>query len=97
MSKQFYIGQRVRIAVAPNFPSLVGAEAVITSALHGTYSKLTGDFFEGHDIEIIGDGGQDWCAEPWKLEPLIPDGHRSGDYSYTELMDRLKAGEVECV
>lgn len=65
----------------------------------------------GHDSDIqiiyatdwVGGSGASYPASfashgiSGNYEPIVPDGHRSGDYSYTELMDRLKAGEVECV
>jgi hypothetical protein len=28
-----------------------------------------------------------------QLEPILPDGHRAGDYSLSELLDRCTAGE----
>ena len=34
---------------------------------------------------------------PELWEPVIPEGAAPSELSYTELMDRLKAGEVECV
>lgn len=27
------------------------------------------------------------------LEPILPDGHRAGDYSLSDLLDRCRAGE----
>ena len=27
------------------------------------------------------------------IEPILPDGHRAGDYSLSELIDRCRAGE----
>jgi hypothetical protein len=88
MSK-FFVGQRVRIArdLWGETPELVGKESVVTST-----SLVDADGFE---IQLAID--RECFFHPSELEPVIPSGHRSGDYSYTELMDRCRAGEVECV
>ena len=98
MSK-FHIGQRVRIRFCYRpgvYGDSSGQEGVIWEEIVG--------HSEGHGwaVEIAGrgrlreNGWPHWYGDE-QLDPILPSGHRSGDYSYTELMDRLKAGEVECV
>jgi hypothetical protein len=87
---QFRVGQRVRIArdLCGDTPELVGLESVVVGI--GTI-----DLGDGFEIELaITDES---AFHPDELEPVVPSGHRTGDYTFRELMDRLKAGEVECV
>ena len=37
--------------------------------------------------------GEEWVLPEYGLEPIIPDGHRAGDYSLSELLDHCKQGE----
>jgi hypothetical protein len=96
MSK-FFVGQRVRVVA--NSPRR-GCEARIVGRSFSHHLRLgLGDYW---DCNVDGWGERDsdgigFAYTDDQLEPILPSGHRSGDYSYTELMDRLKAGEVECV
>lgn len=98
MSK-FFVGQRVRVA-RPDSGSLrrgliVGDQGVVVS----------GDRLVDAYVSVAGKTNTKACGGPMndfpmfddELEPILPSGHRASDYSYTELMGRLKAGEVECV
>lgn len=104
MSK-FFVGCRVRLRYVrePSFNSLVGTEGTVTGV--GTYppglyeedgvTRLrarSGDYQVRLDAHKDGSGY--FVAD--QLEPIVPP-HEASQYSYTELMDRLKAGEVECV
>jgi hypothetical protein len=42
---------------------------------------------------VLDTGSYDLCAHESTLEPILPEGHRAGDYSLSELMDRCKHGE----
>lgn len=56
-----------------------------------------GEGYDENGWEITYQAGMVVYNVPWDWKPILPSGHRSGDYSYTELMDRCRAGEVECV
>ena len=88
---EYRIGQRVRVryAVFPVAKKFVGMETHITEGLR----ERAGGQWVGYRVAL----DENFAPRHDQLEPIVPDGHRSGDYSYTELMDRLKAGEVECV
>lgn len=99
----FKVGQRVRI-VGPSTSASIGREATVVSDLRfGPIFTQDGQIDASYyliSIRGIGeraDDGRRHARMPHHLEPIVPDGHRSGDYTFRELMDRLKAGEVECV
>lgn len=93
MSK-FFVGQRVRHRYSCTGRVPAGAEGSVAEIDPG-HETLDGV----GDCRVLWDGLD--ATNLWsvfdQLEPILPSGHRSGDYSYPELMDRLKAGEVECV
>ncbi|OBU59202.1 hypothetical protein [Stenotrophomonas maltophilia] len=84
MSK-FFVGQRVRIKVSPEFPHLVGAEA-----------KIIGDgFYADEPIwDIRAAGEDDWYVEKDDaeevLEPILPEGSAPSEYTFQQLMDNLQ-------
>jgi hypothetical protein len=95
---RFFVGQRVRV-VANSSPR------------HGCEARILGRSFSHHlrfglgyywDCNVDGWGERDsdglgFAYADDQLEPIQPSGAAPSSYSYTELMDRLKAGEVECV
>lgn len=92
MSK-FFVGCMARV---------VAAEDSFAKALIGEPVRIvvSGRNFRKEEVWGIdkkSPGGLTIAFRDFELEPILPSGHRTGDYSYTELMDRLKAGEVECV
>ncbi|MET3929542.1 hypothetical protein ABIE51_001429 [Lysobacter sp. OAE881] len=97
----FYVGQRVRIVRTYVYPQLLGVEAVIRTPLIRGRRNRDGFEWDGYGLSVAAGPlhveNTQIIASPDQLEPILPSGHRSGEYSYTELMDRLKAGEVECV
>lgn len=40
---------------------------------------------------VVASGLPSW-AYSHQLEPILPEGHRAGDYSFRELMDRCREG-----
>lgn len=94
MSKKLYIGQRARVVyvrVSWSDAWRPGAEVVVAG-----YASLTAQGNPADYLVTCADGG---TAAPLadQLSPIIPEGAAPSELSYTELMDRLKAGEVECV
>lgn len=91
MSK-YQIGQKVRVAFAETLEGsgYVGRVGTITEIYSGHFEDVYGlditpleeDYFEN----VVWGWGED------QLTPAIPP-HEASQYSYTELMDRLKAGE----
>ena len=89
MSK-FFVGQRVRVV----------AEA---SADYGKETHIRGfrmfpDGDPGWEVDLpllFGPvaGYTHAVHRPHNLEPILPDGHRAGDYSLSQLLDRCKQGE----
>lgn len=98
---RFFVGQRVVLA-RPMFPENAGKTGRIrgfceVEMLFGGVADCEVDWDDGDRDGFPGsDGFRHWTATH-QLEPILPSGHRSGDYSFTELMDRCRAGEVECV
>lgn len=88
----FFVGQRVRVKWTdePFAVQLIGSEARII----GEMMLLDVEAWE-LDIECPRGGG--WLVEKAYasecLTPILPDGHRAGDYSLTELLDQCRAGE----
>ena len=92
---KFFVGQRVRIIRVHRFPHLLGAEARVTEI--GVLAMMKdGALIEGCvklDIPAPGFPGQFVAPPPDWIEPILPEGHRAGDYSLSELLDRCRAGE----
>ena len=111
MSK-FRVGQRVRKARGERNLGHEGVVVGTTVALMGTrISSVRGSAVVNRDSDIQVRYSSEWVSltgDVWPAtqvaygqaddyDPILPSGHRSGDYTFRELMDRLKAGEVECV
>ncbi|HEY5851961.1 MAG TPA: hypothetical protein VIT62_14500 [Lysobacter sp.] len=94
MSK-FAVGQRVRVLFAhtPMGRPHVGCEAVVTEVWN--HPERTGYGLDCAPIQWDGEGFAAWLDE--QLSPVIPEGHQPSEYSFTELMDKCRAGEVEHV
>lgn len=80
---KFFVGQRVKLA-RPKFPENLGMEGIYLGAAVPSY----------HD-EI--DCSVDWLGK-WpsnysstdRLEPILPEGQKAGDFSYEELLEHLE-------
>lgn len=92
---RFFVGQRVRIIRVERYQHLLGAEARVTK-LDVIAMRFDGSLIDGYvllDIQAPDMPGQFVATSPDFLEPILPDGHRAGDYSLSELLDRCRAGE----
>ena len=92
----FFVGQRVRInyLASPRH----GCEARVIGPLELMSFPQLGIQKLAHDVELLngirtGDSGRQLAYAPHELEPIQPSGHRAGDYSLSELLDRCRAGE----
>lgn len=93
----YQIGQKVRVVWAATLEGSVYVGRI------GTVTEIDTDFWGeplyGLDLIEIEFDEHDGILWGWfgdQLEPAA-DEHKASELSYTELMDRLKAGEVECV
>lgn len=93
---KFFVGQPVRIR-CPG--SDVDGHVTAVKALDVPgYDEYR---FIGVQVDVVNtdsrNGQCPFCVfEYHELEPIVPP-HEASEYTYTELMDRLKAGEVERV
>lgn len=85
MSK-FFVGQRVRVVRPLRKPESLGEERRIEG--FGFWPKSER---RACDCTIRLDDG--YVVAEFQLEPILPDGHRAGDLSFSELMDKCRAGE----
>lgn len=85
MSKLF-VGQRVRIVWAPKYPEFVGVETRIIGIASGVFA------YAGYEW-IVTVNGEQYGANSRSLEPILPEGHRAGDYSLSQLLYRCKQDE----
>lgn len=88
---RFYVGQRVRIIKCEKYHQFLNAETHIV-ALHSEGRDKSGQQFFGIEIGIISPNNLNFVATPDQLEPILTEGHQPAEYSYTELMDRLRSG-----
>lgn len=86
---RFFPGQPVRIRYCISRPELNGVETRVVRGPDRLVSAATLEEYEGYTVEVDPRFG----PKAEQLEPILPDGHRSGDYSLIELMDRCKQGE----
>lgn len=90
---KFFVGQRVRM-VRPDNPRHQGATGRVFFIGPIEWGQVfNGEICVDGDCAVSWDDG-DWTPE-WlsKLEPILPEGHRAGDYSLSELLDRCRAGQ----
>jgi hypothetical protein len=65
----FFVGQRVRIVAAHTYHPMVGVEAVIVSGPHTVQGRFA------WELSVhVPERPFARFAEPWQLEPVIPDG-----------------------
>lgn len=89
---RFFVGQRVRVkwvVDTSRFAKFVGIETHITEMCRPFYSAHQDRVTSGYGVAIdpyFRPGGD-------QLEPIQPSGHRAGDYSLSDLLDRCRAGE----
>jgi hypothetical protein len=81
---KFFVGQRVRVVRNVGFPhplfdQLIGREGVVCD--------LSRQGSGGHHIGLRGFG--DLIFHPDELEPILPDGHRAGDF--TNVQDLIES------
>jgi hypothetical protein len=97
MSK-FRIGMRVRVRYSENaarYGDASGKEGLI-------WQEVNNEHGHGWAVHVDGwspyrpSGYPHWFLDR-QLEPIQPSGAAPSDYSFTELMDRCRAGGVECV
>ena len=78
---KFFVGQRVKLA-RPRYPKNLGIEGrflgYVTPRLN-------------YDCDVDWEGR--WhtnISSSDRLEPILPEGHKAGDFSYEQLLDHLK-------
>lgn len=85
---KFFVGQRVRMIATDNekAKSCVGQE-----------TRIVAEFLSDGHYEEAWDLENGWSVAKRNagafIAPILPDGHRSGDYTLSELLDRCKQGE----
>jgi hypothetical protein len=86
---KFFVGQRVRIVGCANsqMSHHVGKEG----RLLARSVRHIGSWYV--DTAPVARNGKKCSWGENHLEPILPDGHRSGDYTLSELLDRCKQGE----
>ena len=92
---RLFMGQKVRVIRVERYQHLLGAEARVTQ-LDVIGMRLDGSLIDGCvllDIPAPDMPGKFVAPPPDWIEPILPDGHRAGDYSLSELLDRCRAGE----
>lgn len=92
---KFFVGQMVRLIHVedPLDPEAddwgaVGDEGHVVA--EGRY--FSGNPIAGYDCVCHFPSYGGYCAWGWQLEPILPDGHRASEFSFTELMDRCREG-----
>lgn len=86
---EFKIGQLVRVVAAEFRTECVGRAAVVTQLEDwGPFGMFYG--LDISPIECFQGERRAWRA--YQLEPLVDDGHRASEFSFTELMDRCREG-----
>lgn len=98
----FYVGQRVRLArpVYPENRGLTGRIRQFTDPRQlsdGSVGNCCVDWDNGDrdGITILRTGRRAFTNTN-QLEPITPQGHRPAELTFTELMDRCRAGEGVC-
>ena len=97
---KFFVGQRVRILYSLSWPELKGLEGRVTA----TGCTIGGGCYAGRDAVLVApdiwgtayapyigsEGGNIFAPTSDQLEPILPEGHKAGDFSYEKLLDHLK-------
>ena len=97
---KFFVGQRVRILYSHGWPELNNQEGRVV-ALDKVVETGPGTGEQGYHVapDLWGTyiapylglhGGSGFCPRSEQLEPILPEGHKAGDFSYEELLDHLK-------
>ena len=99
---RFFVGQRVVLARSLDLSSraiLYGLQGRIVSFEFNPKGSPCSDGSELHidcDCSVLWEGD---CSDSYQhtlqLEPIIDPGATPSEYSFTELMDRLRSGVVE--
>lgn len=97
---RFFVGQRVRLVRPVKRIEKTGAtgrirgfnpSAVVPGV--GAISVVLVDWDDGERDGPRRLGFSGWATDPNSIEPILPSGHRAGDYSLSDLLDRCRAGE----
>lgn len=87
---RFFVGQRVRVArlITPYV-----AEDEATLGKEGVVNETAcTDMFDRIAVGVTINGDAEWCFLPEELEPILPEGAAPSEFSYPELMDKLRSG-----
>jgi hypothetical protein len=80
---KFFVGQRVKLA-RPKFSKNLGMEGIyLGPASHSYFDEID------CSVNWLGKWPNN-CSSTHRLEPILPEGHKAGDFSYEELLDHLK-------
>lgn len=96
---KFFVGQPVKLMwkrADSTTDRKVGAEgriAVVGPWREGEINFRNRVMTSNSDYLVDWNDGDDSFVLSSQLEPILPDGHRAGDYSLSELLDRCRAGE----
>lgn len=88
---RFFMGQRVRVVSCDDTFDAAAMETVGKEGVVNEFDCVN-EADVGGMIGVTISGNPDWCYHPHEIEPITPEGHQPAEYSYTELMDRLKSG-----
>ncbi len=94
----FFVGQRVRILFSNHWPQLAGQEGRIVRQANGRVDVygVRGAWVvapQCWNSEYPPYGAGHFAPHESQLEPILPEGHRAGDFSFSELMDKCREGE----
>lgn len=90
---KFFVGQRVRLARPDHEENRDRTGRISYIGRFANFTMIRGLICEEGDCVV------DWDNSYWspqfthQLEPILPDGHRAGDYTLSELLERCKQGE----
>lgn len=96
----FFVGQRVRMVRPVSRLEMKDATGRIRdfnpSAIVpgvGSMSVVLVDWDDGERDGPKALGFSGYATHPDTIEPILPDGRRAGDFSFSELMDKCREGE----
>lgn len=106
---KFFVGQRVRILYSYGWPELNGKEgrvALCNAEISNEKSPAFGKL--GYEVapdawgtvfapRASSSGGSIFTPLGEQLEPILPEGHKAGDFSYEELLEHLEEMNNETI
>jgi len=97
---KFFVGQRVRILYSHGWPELNNQEGRVVAldqVIHNGPGAgeqgyhVAPDLWGTHKAPYRGlHGAEVFGPRSEQLEPILPEGHKAGNFSYEELLDNLK-------